>query len=95
MRKVYQAVSQIIAEILSTQPDLVSPETSVNTLRYQELAAAVIGCEKTFHIHMQDERICELKTVADWVEYVKERIADQQEDAPIANENEREGWYYR
>ena len=95
MRKVYQAVSQIMAEILATQPEMVSPETSLLSLRYQELAAAVIGCEKTFHIRMEDERIRELSTVAAWVEYVKERIAEQKEDASPADEKERDSWYYR
>lgn len=95
MRKIFQGFSQILAEILSVSPDMVSPDTALSSLRYQELASAVIACEKTFHIVMEDERICDLKTAADWVDYIRERIADGKENAAPASEQERESWYYR
>lgn len=94
MRKIYQAVSQILGEIMAIQPEEVVPGTPLDTLRYQELAAAVIACEKTFHIAMEDERIKDLKNVEDWVSYVKERIAEEKENTGPASQKERENWYY-
>ena len=52
MRKVYQAVAQIMADILAVHPDVITPDTQVSSLKYQELAAAAIACEKTFHIEI-------------------------------------------
>ena len=95
MRKVYQAISQIMGEILSTQPEYVSPDTSLTSLRYQELAAAAIACEKTFHITMEDECIRGLTTVSDWVDYVKQRIAEEDQPTLPVTDQERESWYYK
>ena len=95
MRKIYHAVSQILGEILSLQPDEVAPDTTLSSLHYQELAAAAIACEKTFHITMEDEQICGLVAVEDWVEYVRKRIEEENENKLPATEKEREAWYYR
>jgi len=94
MRKIYQAVSQILGEIMALQPEEVTPGTALDALRYQELAAAAIACKKTFHITMEDERIKGLKNVEDWVAYIKERIAQEQENTGPASQKERETWYY-
>ena len=94
MRKIYQAISQIFGEIMTMQPEELSPAASLAALRYQELAAAVIACEKTFQINMEDERIKELNNIEDWVSYVKERIAQSKENMGPATEKERETWYY-
>lgn len=95
MRKIYQTVSQIFGDILGLAPDLISPDTNVSHLKYQEKAAAVIACEKSFHAALEDERIDELKTVEQWVDYITERVAAQEEDRPAPTEKEREAWYYR
>ena len=95
MRKVYQTVSQIFADILGSASDFVSPDTDVAGLRYQEKAAAAIACERSFHIVLEDERIDGLKTVEAWVDYVQERIADREDGRPAPTEKERESWYYR
>ncbi len=72
-----------------------SPGTDVSHLRYQEKAAAAIGCEKSFHVALEDERIDELKTVEQWVNYITERIAERDDGRPAPTEKEREAWYYR
>ena len=95
MRKIYQTISQIMGDILGLAPDLVSTSTDVSHLKYQEKAAAVIACEKSFHIILEDECIDDLKTVEQWVDYITERVADQNEDRPAPTEKEREAWYYR
>ncbi len=94
MRKIYQAVSQIFGEILGVQPDEVSPGTSLAFLRYQELASAVIACEKTFGITLEDERIKELTTAEHWVSYIQERKAEKNENTGPASQEDRENWYY-
>ena len=95
MRKIHQTVSQIMGDILGLAPDLVSPSTDVSHFKYQEKAAAVIACEKSFHVALEDERIDDLKSVEQWVDYIMERVADQNEDRPAPTEKEREAWYYR
>ncbi len=95
MRKVYQTVSQILADIMGSPSDLISPDTDVSRLRYQEKAAAAIACERSFHIELEDERIDGLKTVEAWVDYVRERIADREDGRPAPTDKERESWYYR
>ncbi len=95
MRKIYQTISQIMGDILGLTPDLVSPATDVSRLKYQEKAAAVIACEKSFHVTLEDERIDDLHTVEQWVDYITERIADREEDRPALTDQEREAWYYR
>ncbi len=95
MRKIYQVVSQILGDIMGLPPDLMSPDTNVSQLKYQEKAAAVIACEKTFHVALEDERIDEMKTVEHWVNYITERVADRDEDRPAPTDQEREAWYYR
>lgn len=95
MRNIYQAVSRIIGDIMGLSPDLVSPVTDVSRFRYQEKAAAAIACEKSFHVTLEDERIDDLKTVEQWVDYIAERVADQKEDRPAPTDQEREAWYYR
>ena len=95
MRKIYQTVSQILGDIMGTPPDLMSPDTDVSRLKYQEKAAAAIACEKSFHVALEDERIDEMKTVEQWVNYITERVADREEDHPAPTDKEREAWYYR
>ena len=95
MRKIYQTVCQIMGDIMGLTPDLMSPDTNVSHLRYQEKAAAVIACEKSFHVALEDERIDELKTVEQWVNYLTERIASRDDGRPAPTEKEREAWYYR
>ena len=95
MRKIYQTVCQILGDIIGLTPDLVSPTTDVSHFKYQEKAAAVIACEKSFHVTLEDERIDDLKTVEQWVNYITERVADREEDRPAPTEKEREAWYYR
>lgn len=95
MHKIYRTVSRIMGDIIGLAPDLVSPATDVSRLTYQEKAAAVIACEKSFHIALEDERIDELKTVEQWTLYIAERIADRDEDRPAPTEKEKEAWYYR
>ena len=95
MRKIYLTVSQIMGDIMGLAPDLVSPATDVSCLKYQEKASAVIACEKSFHVTLEDERIDDLKTVEQWVTYIAERIADRDEDRSAPTEKEREAWYYR
>ena len=94
MRKIYQTVSQIMGDIMGIAPDLVSPATDVSCLKYQEKAAAVIACEKSFHGTLEDEKIDDLKTVEQWVDYIGERIADRDEERPAPTEKEREAWYF-
>lgn len=95
MRKIYQTVSQILGDIMGIPSDLMAPDTNVSHLKYQEKAAAVIACEKSFHISLEDERIDEMKTVEQWVNYITERVADREEGRPAPTEKEREAWYYR
>ena len=95
MRKIYQTVCQILGDIMGLTPDLVFPSTDVSRLQYQEKAAAVIACEKSFHVTLEDEWIDDLKTVEQWVDYIAERVADRDEDRPAPTEKEREAWYYR
>ncbi len=94
MRRIYQTVSQIIGDIIGLPPDLISPATDVSRLKYQEKAAAVIACEKSFHVTLEDERIDGLKTVEQWADYVTERIADRDDGRPAPSEKDREAWYY-
>ena len=94
MRKIYQTVSQIFGDILGQAPDLISPGTNVSPLKYQEKAAAVIACEKSFHVTLEDERIDDLKTVEQWVDYITERVAGRDENRPAPTDQEREAWYY-
>lgn len=94
MRNIYSALCQIFSGILSRWPDELSPETKVNRLSYQELAAAAIACEKTFHIEMEDERIAGLIRLADWVDYIRERIGEKEDGRPAPTDQERESWYY-
>jgi hypothetical protein len=95
MRNIYQAVSRIIGDIMGLSPDLVSPAADVSRFRYQEKAAAAIACEKSFHVTLEDERIDDLKTVEQWVDYIAERVAEKKEDRPAPTDQEREAWYYR
>ena len=95
MRKIYQTVSQILGDILAMPPDTVGPETKTDQLRYQELAAAALACEKLFHIEMEDERIGDFQTVADWVDYVRQRLAQRDDHFVSPTDQEREAWYYR
>ena len=41
-----------------------------------------------------DERIGALKTVADWADYVSQRISDQDDRYVPPTDEEREKWYY-
>ena len=95
MRKVYQAVAQIMADILAVHPDVITPDTQVSSLKYQELAAAAIACEKTFHIEIEDERVTDLHTVSDWTAYIQRRLSDQDDHYAPPTDEEREKWYYR
>ncbi len=95
MRKIYRTVSQIFGDIMGMPSDLISPDTSVSHLKYQEKAAAVIACERSFHVALEDERIDELKTVEQWSDYITERVADRDEGRPAPTDKEREAWYYR
>ena len=94
MHRIYQLICDIMGDILSLHPDEINPKTDVSHLTYQEMAAAAIACEKTFHIEMEDERIGQLKSISDWMNYVQERIKDQKEDRPAPSDAERESWYY-
>jgi acyl carrier protein len=95
MRKVYQTVSQIMADIIGSPSDLIAPDTDLSSLRYQEKAAAAIACERSFRIEMEDERIDGLKTLENWADYIRERIADKEDGRPAATDRERESWYYQ
>ena len=95
MRKAYQAVSQILGDIMGLAPDTVSPETDLSSLRYQELAAAAIACEKTFHIEMEDERVRDLRTVSDWVSYILQRLGERDDAYTAPDDQDRESWYYQ
>ncbi len=94
MRDIRPTVFQILGDILGVPADVLSPTASVSSLKYQEMAAAAIACEKTFHIELEDERIPDLKTAGAWVDYVKERIADRDDGRPAPTDQERESWYY-
>ena len=94
MRKVFQALCQILSGILGVSPDLIAPDAFLSSLKYQELASAAIACEKTFHIEMEDERIKELCTPEQWADYILKRIADRDNAAPAPTEKDRESWYY-
>lgn len=91
MRKIYQAVSQIMGDILGFGPDEVTPDTPTPR-RYQDMAAAAIACEKTFHIELEDERIAALCTVADWAEYVEERLSSRDDRFLPPTDEDREKW---
>ncbi len=83
MRDIRPTVFQILGDILGVPADVLSPTASVSSLKYQEMAAAAIACEKTFHIELEDERIPDLKTAGAWADYVKERIADRDDGRTI------------
>ncbi len=93
MRKIYSTVCRIMGQFLALHPEEITPDTP-SPGKYQDKAAAAIACEKTFHIEMEDERIGGFKTVADWVEYVSERISDQDDRYVPPTDEEREKWYY-
>ena len=95
MRKIYQAVSQILSDILGTSPDLISPETKIQRFTYQEKAAAAIACEKTFHVELEDERIDGLLTVSDWVTYIQERLSNRDDAYAPPTDSDREAWIYQ
>lgn len=95
MRKIFQALCQIFSEILGLSMDAVTPDTALTGLKYQELAAAAIACEKTFRIEMEDERVGEMVTVEQWVDYIRERITEKNDGAAPASDEERESWYYQ
>lgn len=91
MRRIYQAVSQILGDILGLTPDEVTPDTQAPK-RFQEMAAAAIACEKTFHIELEDERIPGLRTAADWAAYVEERLSGRDESYMPPTDEDREKW---
>lgn len=95
MDNVYPILSGIFCEVLGLSPDSLTPDAPIRPRTYQELAAAVIACEKAFRIRVEDERAGDLKTAAQWAEYVQERILDSREDRPAPTEKERESWYYQ
>ena len=91
MRKIYQAVSQIMGDVLGLSPDEITPD-SLAPERYQEMAAAAIACEKTFHIELEDERIADLKTIADWAEDVQARLSIRDGRYLPPTDEDREKW---
>ena len=95
MRRIFQTLAQIMGEQMNTPPDLIAPDTDVSRLRFQELAAAALACEKIFHVTLEDERIGDLKTVEDWVTYIKEKKADEQEHYTSPTDQDRESWLSR
>ena len=94
MRRIYQTLVEIFGNILGSHPDLISPHTTLSHLKYSELGAAVIACEKLFHIRMADERIRSLENIAQWHDYIKECIHEQKDDRPAPTQAERDNWYY-
>ncbi len=95
MGNVSQTVTQILGDILGAPGDTLTLSASTASFKYQEMASAAIACEKAFRIEMEDERIPDLRTVGDWVNYVRERIADRDDGRPAPTDEERESWYYR
>ena len=94
MRRVYLTLVEIFGNILGLHPDAISPQTSLTHLRYCDLGAAVIACEKLFHIQMADERIPSLENLAMWTDYIKECIREQRDQRPAPTQEERDQWYY-
>ena len=95
MDNLYPTLAGIFCEVFGLSPDALTPDTALSPRTYQELAAAVIACEKAFHIRVEDERAGELTTAAQWAAYIEDRIADSREDRPAPTEKERESWYYQ
>ena len=93
MRKVYHTLVEIFGGIMGLHPDVISPQTTVTHLRYCDLGAAVIACEKLFHIAIEDEKIHSLENIAQWTYYVKYRIQEEREDHPAVSQAERDRWF--
>ena len=95
MRKIFPTLCRVMADVLPLPPEAITPATRLDGLSYQELAAAAIACERAFHIEMEDERIGELKCVADWMRYIGERMGEDGQAYTPPTDAERESWFYQ
>ena len=94
MRKIFPELRRIMAGVMPLSPDAITPATRVDGLKYQELAAMTIACEKAFRIDMEDERIGDLHCVADWMRYIAERMGEDGKDYVPPTDEDRETWYH-
>lgn len=73
---ILNAITAIVEEVLGVDPAEVSAETSftddldIDSLAMMEIAVAV---EDRFEVRIPDDRVRELRTVGDTVNYVAER----------------------
>jgi acyl carrier protein len=80
--EVYNKVVEILQEVLDVQPDEVNPESRfIEDLGAESLDMAqfVMSLEDEFQKSIDDEKLGEIKTVEDAVDYIQTELAEQDE----------------
>ena len=73
---VFQTVKEVTAEQLEVDPEIITPDASfIDDLEADSLdiVELMMELEETFYIEIPDEDAEKISTVADAVEYIKER----------------------
>jgi acyl carrier protein len=81
-KEIYGKVVEILQEVLDVQPDEVDPESRfIEDLGAESLDMAqfVMSLEDEFQKSIDDEKLGEIKTVQDAVDYIQAELAKQDE----------------
>lgn len=94
---VYEKIRNLLATILGVDEDQITPNTTLyghGGVPSIELAKLMINCEKSFHITIEDEDVCDFVYLTDLVQYVRDKLADGRDDYSEHSEERRQAWFY-
>ena len=91
----YPAIRRLLAEILGLDEELIAPETKLwRSVDAVSLGKLFLACERRFKITISDESAPGFKRLADFVQYIEERVAEGQDDYILPDDQTRDAWYF-
>lgn len=91
----YGEIRRMLAEILGQEEAQIAPGTKLwRSVDAVSLSKLLIACERRYKITIDDERVPDLRRLADLVEYVRQKASEGRDDYVLPDERGRDAWFY-